>query len=93
MNRNQVYTYLKEMDDMKGLMYKHGKGYHIRFVPTIWTTYSELFINKFMITNWYSITLLVQGIVVEDEKGDMEIHIKYQDIDSFIAYIEEGYNM
>lgn len=93
MNRNQIYTYLNEMDDMRKLFYKHGRGYHIKFVPTIWIKYSELYINNFHIENWYSITLYIQGIVVEGETGDMEFHIKYEDIESFHAYIEEGYKI
>ena len=93
MNRNQIYNQLKEMEGMKSLFYKHGKGYHVKFVPEVWICYSEICIGDLFIKNFYSITLLIQGIVIEGETGDMEFHIKYKDIDDFNVYIEEGYKI
>lgn len=93
MNRNQIYNYLKEIEGMKSLFYKHGKGYHVKFVPEIWTKISEIWIGDIFIENFYSITLLIQEIIIEGETGDMEIHIKYKDIESFYVYIEEGYKI
>ena len=93
MNRNQIYNRLKGIEGMKMLTYKEGRGFYTKFIPVIWTVYSELHINNFYIANWYSVTLFLKEIVVEGEIGDMELHIKYEDIDKFDAYIEEGYKV
>lgn len=78
---------------MKPLFYKHGKGYHIRFVPDVWTRFTQVVINDWYVENFYSITLLIQEIIIEGETSDMEIHISYKDIEEFIVTIEEGYKV
>lgn len=91
MNRNQIYNYLKEIEELKPLFYKHGKGYHIRFVPKVWTKYTQIILNDLYISDFYSITLLIQKIIVQGETSDMEIHIRYKNIEKFEVLIEEGF--
>ena len=93
MNRNQIYNYLKGMNELRPLAYKEGRGFYIKFVPEVWTSFSWLQINSFYIENWYSIILHIREIIIEGEMGDMELHIKYEDIEKFDAYIEEGYKV
>ena len=91
MNRNQIYNYLKGIEDFKPLFYKHGRGYHVKFVPEVWIKYSQVVINDWHIEDFYSITLLIQGIVVEGETSDMSVHVKYGEIEYFDVQYEEGY--
>ena len=93
MNRSTMYDYLKNIPELKALFYKHGKGYHIKFVPEIWTQYSQVVINDWHIENFYSITMLIQGLIIEGEVSDMQVHIKYGDIEEFSVYLEEGYKV
>ncbi len=93
MNRNEMYNYLKGIEELKPLFYKHGKGYHVRFVPDVWTKFSQIRINDWYLTGFYSITLLIQEIIIEGEVDDMEIHIRYKSIDEFEVQIEEGYKV
>lgn len=88
MNRSTIYQYLKTIDELKYLNYKHGKGYHIRFVPSIWTSFTQVVINDWIIENFYSITLLIQGIIIQGEVSDMEVQILYKNIDKFEVYVE-----
>lgn len=50
-----------------------------------------MIINDWYVENFYSITLLIQGIIIEGEVDDMEVHIKYKDIEKFEVQVEEGY--
>ena len=91
MNRNTVYTYLKGIEELKPLFYKHGKGYHIKFVPNCWVRFTQIIINDWYVENFYSITLLIQEIIIEGESDDLQIHIKYEDIEKIDVQLEEGY--
>ena len=75
MNRNQVYDYLKGIDELKPLFYKNGRGYNVRFVPKVWVKFTQIIINDWYIENFYSITLLIQEMIIQGETSDMEIHI------------------
>lgn len=91
MNRSTIYDYLdKEVENLRKLFYKHGKGYHIKFVPTIWISRdSQVCINDWYVEGFYSITLLIQEIIVEDEMGNMQLHIRYKDIEYFKVFVNE----
>ena len=89
MNRSTVYDYLKGIEEMRPLFYKHGKGYHVRFVPKVWTHFTQIAINDWIVEGFYSITLLIQEIIIQGEVDDMELHIRYKSIDKFEVYIEE----
>ena len=93
MNRSTIYDYLKNLEGFKPLFYKHGKGYHVKFVPEVWIKYSQIVINDWWIEDFYSIILLIQGIVVEGETGDMKVHVDYKDIEYFDVQFEEGYKV
>lgn len=91
MNRNQMYDYLKGIEELKPLFYKHGKGYHVKFVPKVWVKFTQIVINDWYLEGFYSITVLLQEIIIEGETGDMELHIRYKSIDNFDVQLEEGY--
>ena len=94
MNRNTIYNYLKNIEELKVLFHRYGKGYYVEFVPNVWTSYSEIYVDDLFIENFYSIKLFIQKIVVQGEVSDMEIHINYKDIkDRFVVYLEEGYKV
>lgn len=93
MNRNTIYDYLKSIEELKPLFYKHGRGYHVRFVPEVWMKYSQVVINDWYVTDFYSITLLIQGIIIEGETSDMQIHLRYKNIEKFEVQVEEGYKV
>jgi hypothetical protein len=93
MNRNQVYDYLKGIDELKPLFYKYGRGYNVRFVPKVWVKFTQIIINDWYIENFYSITLLIQEMIIQGETSDMEIHIRYNNIDKFDVQLEEGYKI
>ena len=91
MNRSTMYDYLKGIEELKPLFYKHGKGYHVTFVPKVWIKFSQIVVNEFLIEDFYSITLLIQKIIIKGEVSDMNVEIYYKDINKFDVYIEEGY--
>ena len=93
MNRNTIYNYLKSIDELKPLFYKHGKGYHIKFVPNCWVKFTQIIINDWYVENFYSIILLIQEIIIQGESDDLEIHVKYGDIEKFDVQLEEGYKV
>lgn len=93
MNRSVIYEYLKGFDELKSLFIKHGRGYHVEYVPEVWIKFSQVVINDWYVENFYSITLLIQEIIIRGEIGDMEIHVRYEDIDEFKVWIEEGYKV
>jgi hypothetical protein len=93
MNRNQAYDYLKGIDELKPLFYKYGKGYNVRFVPKVWVNFTQIIINDWYLENFYSITLLIQEMIIQGETSDMEIHIKYNSIEKFDVQLEEGYKV
>ena len=93
MNRSVMYQYLKEIEELRALFYRHGKGYHIEFVPNIWTGFTQIVVNTggtdWIVEGFYSITLLIQEVIIRGEVDDMELHIRYKSIDKFEVYIEE----
>ena len=91
MNRSTMYDYLKSIEELKPLFYKHGKGYHVTFVPKVWVKFTQIVVNEFLIEDFYSITLLIQKIIIKGEVSDMNVEIYYKDIDKFDVYLEEGY--
>ena len=93
MNRSTIYQYLKGIEELKYLTYKYGKGYVLRFVPAVWVKFTQIIINDWYVENFYSITLLIQEIVIQGEESDMEIHIRYKDIEKFDVQLEEGYKV
>ena len=93
MNRNTIYDYLKGIEELKPLFYKHGRGYHVKFVPKVWVKFTQIIINDWYVEDFYSITLLIQEIIIKGEMDDMEIHVRYKDIDKFDVQLEEGYKV
>lgn len=94
MNRNTIYNYLKnDIEELKVLFHRYGKGYYVEFVPAVWVKYSEVCIDDIFIENFYSIKLFIQKLVIQGEVSDMEVHINYKDIDKFTVYLEEGYKV
>lgn len=81
---------MKGIEELRPLFYKHGKGYHIRFVPAVWTQATQVVVNNFIIDEFYSITLLIQEIVIQGEVSDMEIHIRYEHIEDFSVLVDEA---
>lgn len=93
MNRNQIYNYLKEIDELKAIFFQYGRGYNVRFVPAVWVKFTQIIINDWYIEDFYSITLRIQEIVIQGETSDMEIHVRYSNIDKFDVQLEEGYKV
>lgn len=95
MNRNTIYDYLKnDIEELKILFHRYGKGYYVEFVPSVWINYSEIYVDDLFIENFYSIKLFIQKVVIQGELGDMEVHINYKDIkERFVVYLEEGYKV
>ena len=90
MNRSTIYDYLKNVENLRALFPRMGKGYVIKFVPTVWmSTESQVAINDWYVEGFYSITLLIQEIIIEDEMGNMQLHIRYKDIDEFKVHVYE----
>ena len=89
MNRSVIYDYLQnDVEELRSLFYKHGKGYHVKFVPHIWTKFTQIIINDWYVEDFYSITLLIQGVIIESESDGMKIHIKYKYINRFEVLVE-----
>ena len=84
---------MKGIDELKPLFYKDGKGDNVRFVPKVWVNFTQIIINDWYLENFYSITLLIQEMIIQGETSDMEIHIKYNSIEKFDVQLEEGYKI
>lgn len=93
MNRSVIYDYLNNIDELKKLLYKLGKGYNVRFVPAVWVKFTQVKINDWWIENFYSITLQVQRLIIQGETSDMEVYVNYRDIEKFEVQLEEGYKV